>query len=253
MKGGENVSVVCIMQARTGSTRLPEKVLKKIKNKTILEHDIDRVLKAKSVDELVIATTEKEEDNVIVDIAKNCSVGHYRGSEDNVLSRYYFAAKKYNAEIVIRITSDCPLIDPQIIDDMVNEFLKLRKNENLDYLSNKVKMTFPRGLDVEVFTFDALEKTFLEATQKFEKEHVTPYIYLNPNKFKIKNYENDTNYSMFRWTLDTEEDFLLIKTIYDHLYNENKMFLFKDVLKYVQENPKISKLNDHVRQKDLNE
>jgi spore coat polysaccharide biosynthesis protein SpsF len=253
MKGSENMSVVCIMQARTGSTRLPEKVLKKIKNKTILEHDIDRVLKAKTVDELVIATTEKDEDNVIVDIAKNCSVGYYRGSEDNVLSRYYFAAKKYDAEIVIRITSDCPLIDPQIIDDMVNEFLKLRKNENIDYLSNKVKMTFPRGLDVEVFTFDALEKTFLEATQKFEKEHVTPYIYLNPKKFKIKNYENDTDYSMFRWTLDTEEDFLFIKKIYDHLYNENKMFLFRDVLKYVQENPEISKLNEHVRQKDLNE
>lgn len=253
MKDGEHMSVVCIMQARTGSTRLPEKILKIINNKTVLEHDIDRVLKAKTVDELVIATTERDEDNVIVDIAKNCSVGHFRGSEDNVLSRYYFAAKKYNAEIVIRITSDCPLIDPEIIDDMVNEFIKLRSTENLDYLSNKIKMTYPRGLDVEVFSFDALERTFLEATQKFEKEHVTPYIYLNPDKFKIKNYENDTDYSMFRWTLDTEEDFLLIKTIYDHLYDENRMFLFKDILKYVLENPEISKLNDHIRQKELNE
>lgn len=253
MKEGEFMSIVCIIQARTGSTRLPNKILKKIKNKTVLEHDIERVLKAKTVDKLVIATTERIEDNVIVEIAENCSVGYFRGSEDNVLSRYYFAAKKYNAEVVIRITSDCPLVDPEIIDNMVNQFIELRSIDNIDYLSNKIKMTYPRGLDVEVFSFEALEKTFFEATQNFEKEHVTPYIYLNPDKFKIKNYENDIDYSMFRWTLDTEEDFLLIKTIYDHLYDENKLFLFKDVLKYVQENPEISKLNEHIRQKELNE
>jgi len=253
MKDGEYMSVVCIMQARTGSTRLPEKILKKIKKKTVLQHDIDRVLKAKNIDKLVIATTERFEDDVIINIAKNNSVGYFRGSENDVLSRYYFAAKKYNAEIVIRITSDCPLIDPEIIDNMVNEFIKLRCIENLDYLSNKIKMTYPRGLDVEVFSFEALEKTFREATQKFEKEHVTPYIYLNPKKFRIKNYENDRDYSMLRWTLDTEEDFLLIKTIYDQLYDKNKIFLFKDILRCVQDNPKISKLNEHIKQKELNE
>lgn len=253
MNGGEQVSIVCIMQARTGSTRLPKKILKKVKNKTILEHDIERVLEAKTLNKLVIATTEKTEDDVIVEIAEKYSVGHFRGSEDNVLSRYYFAAKKYNAEIVIRITSDCPLIDPEIIDDMVDEFIKLRSIENIDYLSNKIKMTFPRGLDVEVFSFDALERTFLNATRKSEMEHVTPYIYSNPDKFRIKNYENDIDYSMYRWTLDTEEDFLLIKTIYDHLYDEKEMFLFKDILEFVQNNPEISKLNEHVIQKELKE
>jgi len=247
------MSIVCIMQARTGSTRLPEKILKKIKDKTVLEHDIDRLLESTMIDNLVIATTTKEKDNRIVEIAQNYSVGFYRGSEDNVLSRYYYAAKEYNAEIIIRVTSDCPIIDPHIIDNMVNEFIALKRDQNLDYLSNKIKMTFPRGLDVEVFTFDVLKKTFLEANQKFEKEHVTPYIYLNPDKFKIKNYENDTDYSMYRWTLDTEEDFILIKKIYDNLYDKGKIFLFKDVLRYIEKNPKISKINEHIKQKKLNE
>ena len=247
------MSIVCIMQARTGSTRLPEKILKKLNNKTVLEHDIERVLKSKTIDKLVIATTRNKNDDIIVDIAKNYSIGFFRGSENNVLSRYYNAAKKYNANIVIRITSDCPLIDPEIIDDMVNEFVKINNFEKLDYLSNKIIMTYPRGLDVEVFSFEALEKTFLEATKKYEKEHVTPYIYLNQNIFIVKNYENDIDYSMFRWTLDTEEDFLLIKTIYDHLYIEHSTFLFKDILKYVIDNPEISKINEHIRQKELGE
>ncbi len=247
------MSVVCIMQARTGSSRLPSKILKEVCNKTILQHDIDRLLMSKKIDKLVIATTESKDDDIIIEIAKNNNIGYFRGSENDVLSRYYFAAKKYNAEVVIRVTSDCPLIDPVIIDNMVNKFEHKLETEKIDYLSNKIKMTFPRGLDAEVFTFKALEKTYLEATQDFEKEHVTPYIYLNSDKFKIESYENEVDYSNYRWTLDTVEDFELIKNIYDNIYDENKMFLFYDVLEYINKNPEVSKINEHIVQKQLNE
>lgn len=247
------MNVVCIMQTRTGSTRLPNKVLKKICGKTVLEHDIDRLKKATTIDKIVVATTTLEQDNIVVEIAQKSSVGYFKGSKDDVLSRYYYAAKENNADVVIRVTSDCPLIDPKIIDDMMLKFVELRKKENIDYLSNKIKMTYPRGLDVEIFTFEALERCFKEGLKPYEREHVTPYIYLNPNKFNFENYENDKDYSELRWTLDTEEDLKLIETIYNNLYGENKLFYFEDVLRFVLDNPEISKINEHVRQKELGE
>lgn len=247
------MNVVCIVQARTGSTRLPGKVLKKICGKTVLEHDIDRLKKANTIDKIVIATTTMKLDDIIVEIAKRALVGYFRGSEKDVLSRYYYAAKKYNADIVIRVTSDCPLIDPRIIDNMVNKFNKLNKQESIDYLSNKIKMTYPRGLDVEIFTFRVLEKCFKEADKDYEREHVTPYIYLNPAKFKFRNYENKENYSKFRWTLDTREDLELIQIIYNNLYKKNSFFYFEDILKFVLNNPEISQINENVRQKELGE
>ncbi|MEY8763045.1 MULTISPECIES: cytidylyltransferase domain-containing protein [Clostridium] len=245
------MNIVCIVQARTGSTRLPGKVLKKICGKTILEHDIDRLKRSNGIDKIVIATTTKEQDDIIVEIAEKALVGYFRGSEQDVLSRYYYAAKQYDADIVIRVTSDCPLIDPKIIDNMVEKFKRLNKTENIDYLSNKIKPTYPRGLDVEIFTFKALEKCFKEADKDYEKEHVTPYIYLNPDKFKFKNYENKKDYSKFRWTLDTKEDLELIEIIYNNLYKENSFFYFEDILKFVLDNPEVSIVNENVRQKEL--
>lgn len=247
------MKVVCIMQARVGSTRLPRKILKELCGRTVLEHDIDRLKRATQIDEIVIATTELAEDDVIVEIAKKMYVGYSRGSRDDVLSRYYNAAIKYNAEIIIRVTSDCPLIDPKIIDDMVNRFIELRENLSIDYISNKINMTFPRGLDVEVFTFDALKRCYEEGEERYEREHVTPYIYLNPMKFKFVNYENDIDFSGFRWTLDTIEDLKLIERIYEELYDENGFFYFDDVLKFVLANPSISEINKHIRQKELDE
>ena len=252
-KGNQFMNVVCIMQTRTGSTRLPNKVLKKICGKTVLEHDINRLKKANTIDKIVVATTTLEQDNIIAEIAEKSSVIYFKGSEDDVLSRYYYAAKENDADIVIRVTSDCPLIDPKIIDDMVLKFVELRGDENIDYLSNKIKMTYPRGLDVEIFTFEALQRSFKEGSKAYEREHVTPYIYLNPDKFNFESYENDKDYSEFRWTLDTEEDLKLIEIIYSNLYDENKLFYFEDVLKFVLDNPEISKINENVRQKELGE
>jgi spore coat polysaccharide biosynthesis protein SpsF len=241
------------MQARTGSTRLPNKILKEICGKTVLEHDIYRLKEAKMIDEIVVATTNLQEDKVIAEIAQKLNVNFFRGSEDDVLARYYYAAKENKGNIIIRVTSDCPIIDPKIIDSMVKKFIELKDKDNIDYLSNKIKATYPRGLDVEVFTFDALERCFKDGEKAYEREHVTPYIYLNPDKFKFVSYENEIDYSNFRWTLDTEEDLELIEIIYNNLYNENKMFYFEDVLKFVLDNPEISQINEHVRQKELGE
>ncbi|WP_446897236.1 cytidylyltransferase domain-containing protein [Clostridium sp. LBM24168] len=247
------MNIVCIVQARTGSTRLPGKVLKKICGKTVLEHVIGRLKRVRNIDKIVIATTTKKQDDIIVEIAEKSLVCYFRGSEQDVLSRYYYAAKQYDADIVIRVTSDCPLIDPEVIDNMIEKFKNLNKKENIDYLSNKIKPTYPRGLDVEIFTFDALEKCFREANKDYEREHVTPYIYLNPDKFKFKNYENKEDYSTFRWTLDTKEDLELIEIIYNNLYKENSLFYFEDILKFVLSNPEISKINKNVMQKELGE
>ncbi len=239
--------VVAIIQARMGSTRLPAKVMMKLCGKTVLEHVINRVKKANEIDEIVIATTTLEIDNVIVDEAVRCGAKYYRGSEDDVLSRYYEAAKENNADIVVRITSDCPLIDPAVVDNIV----KYYKNSDYDIVTNAgidlTQRTYPRGLDTEVFSFDMLKKVHTKATDKRQREHVTPYIYENSSN--IYYYKNAVDYSKFRWTLDTPEDFELISSVYDELYCINNVFLFEDILAFFQRKPGLSKINEHIEQK----
>lgn len=245
------MNVVCIVQARVGSTRLPEKVLKKICGKTVLEHDIDRLKQIKSLDKIVIATTTLEADNKIEKLVKELGIDCFRGSSEDVLSRYYFAAKEHKADIVVRITSDCPLIDYEISDKIIEYYLN--NLEKYDYVSNTIDRTYPRGLDTEVFSFKSLEKSYNEAEKQYEREHVTPYIYQSTDKFRTSQYKNGTNYSNYRWTLDTEEDFKLISIIYDNLYRENKLFNFYDILKFIDKNPHIVKINEHIKQKKLGE
>ncbi|WP_427338101.1 cytidylyltransferase domain-containing protein [Caloranaerobacter sp. DY30410] len=241
--------VVAIIQARMGSTRLPGKVMKDLFGKTVLAHVVERVKQSKEVDEIVIATTTLEKDNVIVKEAEKCGVKYFRGSEDDVLSRYYYAAKENNADIVVRITSDCPLIDPIIIDSIV----KFYKENDYDIVTNAgidlSQRTFPRGLDTEVFSFKVLEEAFNNAKENYQREHVTPYIYENSNK--IHYYKNDVNYSEYRWTLDTEEDFKLIKEIYRYLYKEKHNFYMEDILKLFKEKPELKKINIHIEQKKV--
>lgn len=213
------MKVVCIIQARMGSTRLPGKVMLGLCGKTVLGHVIERVKMVKNIDEIVIATTTKEDDSIIVEEALKYDVKVFRGSEEDVLSRYYYAAKENDADVVVRITSDCPLIDPEIIDEMLSRFKYLYKENKVDYLSNTLERTFPRGLDAEIFSFKILEDAFINAEKYHQREHVTPYIYENANKFKlVGGYQKDIDYSYHRWTLDTEEDFELIRRIYLHLY-----------------------------------
>lgn len=247
------MKVVCLVQARVGSTRLPGKILKEICGKTILHHEIDRLKKCKEIDEIVIATTDKEDDDKIVNEAKKLSVKYFRGSENDVLSRFYYAAKENNADIIVRVTSDCPCIDFEILDKMLIYFKEKYKEKQVDYLSNTIKRTYPRGYDIEIFTFSALEKSYINAKKEYEREHVTPYIYDKTNNFLKLSFENKEDYSEYRVTLDTIEDFIVIKNIFENLYYKNPYFKLNDVVQYLNNNLHIVDINKHIEQKKLGE
>ncbi|WP_196008126.1 cytidylyltransferase domain-containing protein [Clostridium tyrobutyricum] len=244
------MNIVCIVQARIGSTRLPAKVLKKICGKTVLEHDIDRLKRVKNIDNIVIATTTLERDNIIIEEAKRLNVSYFRGSEEDVLSRYYYAAIENKADVIVRVTSDCPLIDSEVTEKIIQYYLD--NNTKYDYVSNTIDRTYPRGLDTEVFSFKALEKAFNEAESLRDKEHVTPYIWDNPRIFRLAQYKNKVKYSHLRWTLDTKEDFQLISGIYDKLYSkkENK-FNMNDILNLYKKYPELLKINENIKQKKI--
>jgi spore coat polysaccharide biosynthesis protein SpsF (cytidylyltransferase family) len=234
--------ILAIIQARMGSSRLPGKTLMKIHGKTILEHIIARASLSKHIDKFAIAITDNHYDDVLeAFIKKNlpkCDV--FRGSENNVLERFYLCAVKYKPDYVVRITADDPLKDAEVIDKAIDILLK---DPNLDYCSNTIEPTYPEGLDIEVFKFSALEKAYKEAKLDSEKEHVTPYIWKNPGKFKIKNFEYKENLSKWRWTLDKKEDFLFIQKIFDEFYKEDPLFSYKKVIEYLKKDPEVLLIN----------
>jgi len=240
---------VAIIQARMGSTRLPGKVMKKIKGKTVLRHVVERVGQSELVDEIIVATTMCKHDNVIEEEALSSGAKVFRGSEDDVLARYYYAAKEIDAGVIVRITSDCPLIDPRVVDALVSRFM----SGNYDIATNAgadlLQRTFPRGLDTEVFSFEILEQAFSNAKKTYQREHVTPYIYENGKN--VFYYKNDVDYSKFRWTLDTEEDFELISKIYDELYNGEHNFYLEEIIGLFDREPDLYQINSHVEQKKL--
>lgn len=246
------MKTVAIIQARMGSTRLPGKVMKLLAGKTILAHVIERVKACPLLSDVVVATTTMQQDDVIVAEAVRCGVKYFCGSKDDVLSRYYYSAKAVTAEIVVRITSDCPLFDPAILTKMLQEyFARAERGAPLDYYSNALQPTFPLGLSAEIFTFIALERAFLEATKDYEREHVTPYFYLHPDLFNIDGFTNAEDLSHYRLTLDTAEDFHLITEIYDHLNEEGRLFKTDAVIQLLKDRPSLAKINAHVRQKQL--
>ncbi|MCD4760805.1 glycosyltransferase family protein [bacterium] len=242
-------TIVAIVQARMGSTRLPGKVMMDICGKPVLMHVIDRLKVCKLLDKIVIATTTCIKENIIFDAVKNYDeyLGLFRGSEENVLERYYFAAKKFDADIVLRVTSDDPLIDSSIIDDLIRTFLM----SNSDYVSNSLNKTYPLGLDAEVFSYNALEKAYYNANHVYELEHVTPYIIENPDKFKLLNVANDIDLSYLRWTMDTKEDFKFIDSVYKRIYPKKQLFSMDDVLELLDREPELIDINKHIKQKKI--
>lgn len=233
-----------------GSTRLPGKVMMRLQGKTVLEHVIIRVKQSKEIDTIVIATTTKSDDDIIAEEAARLNVKCFRGSEEDVLSRYYYAAKEINADVVVRITSDCPLIDPKVIDKALFKFKSLYVTNSVDYLSNTIERTYPRGLDMETVPFNKLEEAFNDADKPHQREHVTPYFYENPDKFNLINYSNNINYSDYRLTLDTPEDFELITKIYEELYNGQHDFYLDDIIELYKYNPiKLIQINENIEQK----
>ena len=235
--------VVIITQARTGSTRLPAKVLKKIGDKTILEIHLDRALMVKNANELILATTIDPKDDAIVEIGQRKGIKVYRGSESDVLDRYYQAAKMSNADVIVRITSDCPLNDANVIDSIIEEHLKYNK----DFTSNIIERYFPDGLDVEIFNFEALEKAWTEANEQKDREHVTYYIWQNSDLmgksiFTAHNVitENQANYADFRLTLDYTEDFKLFEKLITNLGIYRPWL---DYVTFLQQHPEVRALN----------
>lgn len=242
------MKIAAIIQARMGSTRLPGKVMKTLGDRTVIGHVIDRCRAIPSVTKVIVATTTSHEDDMICKEAERYGVSYYKGSEENVLSRYYEAAKISQADVIVRITSDCPLLDPQISNKVIEEFLR----SGCDYVSSGLSETFPRGMDTEVFSFEALEESYFKATESFEKEHVTPYIYLHPDRFELQSFSNDTDLSGYRLTLDTEEDWSLISRIYDELYH-GEIFGLPAVLELFARYPEFPLINKDVIQKKLGE
>lgn len=244
------MKIGAVVQARTSSTRLPGKVLKELpmgSGVTVLEQVIRRLNQSKKLDEIVIATTEDEADTPIVEIARKEDVRYFRGSLDNVLERYYLAAQENHLDVIVRITSDCPCIDPGIIDTLVENHLE----NGADYTSNSLIRTFPHGLDVEVVNFRVLETAHKDASESFEREHVTPYIYKRPKKFRINKFKAPKELTApdIRITLDTEEDYCLLCAVFDYLHQDNEFFPASSIINLFKEKPWLKLINKKIIQK----
>jgi spore coat polysaccharide biosynthesis protein SpsF len=236
-----------IIQARTSSTRLPGKVLLELpygSRITVLQQVIRRLKQSKKIDTIVVATTEDRADDAIVDIASREGVLLFRGSKDNVLERYYLAARTFELDTIIRVTSDCPCIDPTIVDLVIREHIR----DRADYSSTE---GYPRGLDVEIFNFDVLLQTYEKAQNDYEKEHVTPYLYRNSKIFSINRIaaHKKARIPAIRLTLDTEEDYTVLCAVYDYLYGTNPYFDAGAVINLFRQKPWLKSINSKILQK----
>ena len=242
------IKVVAIIQARMGGTRLPGKVLAEISGRTMLARVVRRVRRAGLLDEVVVATTTAAGDGPIVQQCQRLEVACFCGQEDDVLDRYYRAAAAHGADVVVRITSDCPLIDPEVIDRVVGAFLDRRP----DYASNTMRRTWPRGLDTEVITTPALNRAWREAPEPYQRVHVTPYLYQHPEHFRLLAVTGEEDLSEGRWTVDTREDLDFIRAVYQRMGGDDA-FSWRDVRQLLGEEPSLAELNRHVRQKESTE
>jgi spore coat polysaccharide biosynthesis protein SpsF len=241
------LNVVAIIQARMGSTRLPGKVLKDLAGETVLARVVNRTRRATLLNEVLVATSTLSADDVIVKECEHLGVPVFRGDEADVLDRYYRAAQQFLADYVVRITADCPLIDWELIDATIRAAL----DQQADYATNSLVLTYPRGLDVEVFKADALRRAWSAAREEYQRSHVTPYLYENPQLFKVVSIVNQVDHSRYRWTLDTSADLELIRSVYDRFGNRD--FRWTDTVALMEREPELADLNLNVRQKSLRE
>lgn len=244
--------ITAIIQARMSSTRLPGKVLMNIENKPMLYHVVKQTLASKLIDDVVIATTTYSEDDAIEKLCKQLKLKYFRGSKNDLLDRYYKCAKKFKCDIIVRITSDCPFIDPDIIDMMINKFLK----NSYDYVSNNVEKNknkwknstcnFPQGMTVEVSSFPILEKAWKEAKKPSEREHVFPYVQFHPKLFKISNIIHKKDISYLRCTVDRKEDLKFVQEIYKRISKQKKVIRVKDILRIANNEPDLPTINNWI-------
>jgi spore coat polysaccharide biosynthesis protein SpsF len=238
-----------IIQIRMGSTRLSNKSFLNLNGNPLIFHVIDRIKYSKKIDQIIVATTTNPIDNKIETWCNENNVECFRGSEDNVLKRYYDCAKKYKSDYIVRITGDDPFKDYRMIDNAIENLL-VSKN---DFVCNNSPVSFPEGLDVEVFTFDTLAKIYENANSQEYKEHVTLYVHKNKSLFKIHNFKNFKNLSNYRWTIDYPEDYIFTKKIYKALYKKDKVFLTEDIYKLLEDNPNLLLINNKLNKSTLYE
>jgi spore coat polysaccharide biosynthesis protein SpsF len=238
-----------IVQARMGSTRLPGKALIDIEGLSMLARVIDRARRATVIDRIVIATTGQPHDDAIVEAARALEVDVYRGDEDDVLDRYYQAARAYPCEVVVRITSDCPLLDPGLVDAVVQPLLE--PGSAIEYRANTLERTYPRGLDVEAVPFTTLERVWREARSAHERAHVFPHVYEHPEKFVLSGMKDPVDRSHMRWTVDTAEDLQFVRAVYAAL--GTRPFTWLDVLRVIDAHPGLLDINAQVRQKSAHD
>jgi spore coat polysaccharide biosynthesis protein SpsF len=234
------VKVVGILQARMGSTRLPGKVLMQAAGLSLIRHMVNRVRRASHLDELWLATSEDPANDPLADEMASAGISVFRGSEDDVLSRFATVAEKTGADWIVRLTGDCPLHDPEIIDAVIR--YAVDHADHFDYVCNSLRPTYPDGLDVEVFTRGALSRAAREATTPLQREHVTPFIHRHhdgPGPFRVGHYLGPADFSHLRWTVDEPEDYQVVKEILDALYPANPEFGWLDVLALVTRRPEL--------------
>lgn len=232
-----------------GSTRLPGKHMKQILGKPMLAYLIERLRRVKRADEIVLATTTSPSDDIFLDFCIQNKLPFFRGSEEDVLQRFFEAAEIYQGDVIVRITADCPLIDPEVIDAVIDFFL----THSYDYVSNVASRTYPRGMDVEVFSKESFAKVAQEGQKPDEREHVTPYYYRHPELFKLGAMKGREDHSALRLTVDTPEDFALIKTVIEALYPTHPQFTLGDIVQAFQQHPEWKGINAHVQQRKLEE
>ncbi len=243
------MKIVSTIEARMGSTRLPGKTMKEIVGKPMLELLIERLKRTKRIDEIVVATTTEPEDRVIAELAERIGVKCFRGSSEDVLDRVLRAAKTYQGDIIVEMTGDCPLLDPVLVDRIINIYLE----NTYDYVSNAIKRTYPRGLDTQVFSVNVLNEVSKLTNDPADRENVSLYIYEHPERYRLYNVEAPPEYRHpgYRWTVDSKEDFQFVKEVYENLYYKNPDFLAADIMKLLKEKPDLCEINAYIKQKPV--
>ena len=228
------------------SSRLPGKVMKPVLGRPMIERQIERLLRSKRIDQLIVATSNDQENTVLETLCKRIGIFCFRGSLENVLDRFYQAAKNFKPEHIIRLTGDCPLADPAIIDELVDFY----QERQCDYASNCQKPTLPDGLDAEIFSLAVLEETWKEAILPSHLEHVTSYIRAHPKRYRIGHYKYHRDLSYMRWTVDEYEDLKFVRKVYEKLYPSNPEFKTEDVVALLEREPKLLEINRYFKRND---
>lgn len=243
------MTVNAIIQARCGSTRFPEKVFVDIDGKPLLWHVVNRLKNTEMIDDIIVATTLNSKDDKIEEWCSNASIKIFRGSEEDVLNRYYCASVAFRSDVIVRVTADDPFKEPKVIDSVIKKLL----DEKLDLATNNFPPSYPEGLDCEAFSFKVLDMMEKSTNDPFEREHVTQYIYHNPDKFKIGNVFSERQLSFLRWTIDTQEDYKMVKAVYAKRKEtpSKRILLMDEILDILEKNPEIPLINSQVKRSTM--